>query len=188
MDFGLPARGISSIAVNYRQAMMEAIAPLRGLGHRRIGLIGGPAHGAAAQRRKTAFLEGVETNGLEGRAIDSDFSVQGGYFSCSTLLASYACTAVIAANDLMAIGALHLAHEQRIAVPERLSIIGFDDIAFAQFTQPALTTVAAPRAEIGRVAFNSLSALMKKSGTPGETYDIPTHLVVRQTTAGVSKN
>ena len=185
MDYGQPARGISSIAVNYRQGMLEAIAHLRGLGHRRIGLIGGPTHGAAAQRRKAAFHEGLEANSLEGRTIDSDFSVQGGYFSCSKLLASYSCTAVIAANDLMAIGAMHLAYDRQIAVPARLSIIGFDDITFAQFTQPALTTVAVPRTEIGRVAFNSLSALMKKSGTAGELYEIPTHLVVRQTTAGV---
>ena len=185
MDYGQPAHGISSIAVNYRQGMLEAIAHLHDLGHRRIGLIGGPSNGAAAQRRKAAFLEGLETNGLEGRAIDSDFSVQGGYFSCSKLLASYDCTAVIAANDLMAIGALHLAYDRQIAVPARLSLIGFDDITFAQFTQPALTTVAVPRAEIGRVAFESLSALMKKPGTAGEAHEIPTHLVVRQTTAGV---
>jgi LacI family transcriptional regulator len=185
MDYGNPSHGISSIVVNYRQGMLEAITHLRDLGHRRIGLVGGPAHGAGAQRRKAAFLEGLETNGLEGRAIDSDFSVQGGYFSCSKLLASFDCTAVIAANDLMAIGALHLAYDRQIAVPGRLSIIGFDDITFAQFTQPALTTVAVPRAEIGRVAFDSLSALMKNAGTAGETHEIPTHLVVRQTTAGV---
>jgi LacI family transcriptional regulator len=185
MDYGKPGRRISNIAVNYRKGMLEAIAYLRELGHRRIGLIGGPAHGAGAQRRKAAFLEGVEANDLEGRTIDSNFSVQGGYSSCSQLLASYDCTAVIAANDLMAIGALHLAYDRQIAVPARLSVIGFDDIAFAQFTQPALTTVAVPRAEIGRVAFDSLSALMKKSCAAGQIYEIPTRLVVRQTTAGV---
>jgi LacI family transcriptional regulator len=187
MDDGQPAGGISSIAINYRQGMLEAIAHLRDLGHQRIGLIGGPSLGAASQRRKTAFLEGLETHGLEGRAIDSDFSVQGGYFSCSKLLASYDCTAVIAANDLMAIGALHLAYDRQIAVPARLSIIGFDDINFARFTQPALTTVAVPRTEIGTVAFESLSALMRKPGAAGEIYEIPTHLVVRQTTAGVEE-
>jgi LacI family transcriptional regulator len=185
MDYGDAAHGISSIAVNYRQGMLEAIAHLRDLGHRRIGLVGGPAHGAGAQRRKAAFLEGLKNHGLEGRAIESDFSVQGGYFSCSKLLASYDCTAVIAANDLMAIGALHLAYDRQIAVPAQLSIIGFDDITFAQFTQPALTTVAVPRADIGRVAFESLAALMKDPGAAGETHEIPTHLVVRQTTAGV---
>ena len=185
MDHGDPGRGISRIAVNYRQGMLEAIAHLRDLGHRRIGLVGGPAHGAGAQRRKAAFLEGLKNHGLEGRAMESDFSVQGGYFCCSKLLASHDCTAVIAANDLMAIGALHLAYDRQIAVPAQLSIIGFDDITFAQFTQPALTTVAVPRADIGRVAFESLAALMKDPGAAGETHEIPTHLVVRQTTAGV---
>jgi len=186
MDFARPTRCISNIEVNYRQGMLEAIAHLRELGHRRIGLIGGPAHGAAAQRRKLAFLEGIETGGLDGRTIDSDFSVQGGYFSCSQLLDGYDCTAVITANDLMAIGALHLAYDRQIAVPGSLSIIGFDDITFAQFTQPALTTVAVPRAQIGKVAFDSLATLMRTPGIPGEIYEIPTHLVVRQTTAAVS--
>jgi LacI family transcriptional regulator len=183
LDYGRPGRGVSTIAVNYREGMLQAIAHLRDLGHRRFGLIGGPANGVSAQRRKSAFLEGIGANGLGGRVIHSDFSVQGGYHSCSKLLASYDCTAVIAANDLMAIGALHLAYDRQIAVPARLSIIGFDDITFAQFTQPALTTVAVPRAEIGRVAFNALSALMKRPVPTGETYEIPTHLVVRQTTA-----
>lgn len=182
LDYGGPGPKNSSIAVKYEQGMFEAIAHLKELRHRDIGLIGGPANGAAAQRRKFAFLKGVDESGMEGRVIDSDFSVQGGYFSCSKMLASYGCTAVIAANDLMAIGALHAAYDRKIAVPAQLSIIGFDDITFAQFTQPALTTVAVPRAAIGRLAFESLSSLMSKSGEGGQVYEIPTALVVRQTT------
>ena len=186
MDYGAPARGISTIAVDYRQGMLEAVAHLRDLGHQRIGLVGGPADGIGAQRRKAAFFEGLDANGLEGRAVDSDFSVQGGYFSCGKLLASYDCTAVIAANDLMAIGALHLAYDRRIPVPGRLSIVGFDDITFAQFTQPALSTVAVPRAQIGKAAFDALSALTQKAGADGETFVIQTRLVVRQTTAAIA--
>ncbi len=182
LDYGEPGAKSSTIAVKYEMGMREAIAHLKELGHYEIGLIGGPAHGAAAQRRKFAFLEGVDANGMKGRVIDSDFSVQGGYFSCSKMLASYGCTAVIAANDLMAIGALHAAYDRNIGVPAQLSIIGFDDIAFAQFTQPALTTVAVPRAAIGRLAFESLWSLMTRPGESGRIYEIPTNLVVRQTT------
>lgn len=182
LDYGDPGPKNSTIAVNYRQGMLEAIAHLKELGHTSIALIGGPTHGAAAQRRKFAFLDGVDTNGMDGRFIDSDFSVQGGYFSCSKILASYGCTAVIAANDLMAIGALHAAYDRKVAVPAQLSVVGFDDITFAQFTQPALTTVAVPRADIGRLAFESLWSLMTKNGEGGHVYDIPTKLVVRQTT------
>jgi len=183
MDYGEPGPRISSIAVNYRQGMLEAIGHLAGLGHRRLALIGGPAHGAAAQRRKLAFLEGTDAAGLDARVIDSDFTVQGGYFSCARLLSAFAATAVIAANDLMAIGALHCAFDHGIAVPGALSVVGFDDITFAQFTQPALTTVAVPRAEIGRLAFRTMWGMV--AGEAGRVYEVGTSLVVRGSTGKV---
>jgi DNA-binding LacI/PurR family transcriptional regulator len=183
LDYGTPDVGISTIAVDYRGGMIEAIDHLAQLGHRRIGLIGGPPNGVAAMKRKTAFLEGAAAAGVEARCIDSDFTVQGGYFSCSRLLSSSSATAVIAANDLMAIGAMHCAGDRQIRIPNDLSVIGFDDIAFAQFTQPPLTTVAVPRAEIAKLAFQSLLLLAKDTKAPGQVYDVATSLVLRQTTA-----
>jgi LacI family transcriptional regulator len=183
LDFGDPGPKIGTIAIDYRTGMLDAIAHLKQLGHDKIGLIGGPAHGSAAQRRKLAFIEGTEAGGLEGRTIDSDFTVQGGYFACSKLLASFDCTAVIAANDLMAIGALHSAYDRQVSVPAQLSVIGFDDITFAQYTQPALTTVAVPRPHIGKVAFEMLWSMMTRPQASGEKIEIPTHLMVRQSTA-----
>jgi DNA-binding LacI/PurR family transcriptional regulator len=118
---------------------------------------------------------------METRVFDSDFTVQGGYFGCSRVLGGFNATAIMAANDLMAIGALHYAYDRQIPVPSALSIIGFDNIDFAQFTQPALTTVAVSQAEIGRLAFQSLWSLINES--PGSDYAVKTNLVVRQTTA-----
>ncbi len=184
-----PGYRSSGLAIDYRRGLLEAVEHLRGLGHRRVGFIGGPAHGISAQRRKAAFLEGAGAAGMETRTVDSDFTVQGGYFSCAKLLNAFDVTAVMAANDLMAIGALHCAYDRQIAVPGRLSIIGFDDIKFAQFTQPALTTVAVPRAEIGRLAFEALWSLIGQGSTgsngdrTGVTTEVQTSLVVRQTTA-----
>jgi LacI family transcriptional regulator len=183
LDHGVAGPHISNIAIDYRHGILAAVGHLLQLGHKRIGFIGGPAHGASAQRRKMAFLEGVNAADAEIRVVDSDFTVQGGYFSCSKLLNGFAATAVMAANDLMAIGAMHGAYDRRISVPSELSIIGFDDITFAQFTQPALTTIAVPRAEIGRLAFQSLWALIANSSGPGSEYEVKTTLVIRQTTA-----
>jgi DNA-binding LacI/PurR family transcriptional regulator len=183
LDYGAPGPRISNIAVDYRLGMREAVEHLATLGHRTIGLIGGPADGASAQRRKSAFLELAGAAGMETRTIDSDFSVQGGYFSCSKLLHSGGLTAIIAANDLMAIGALHCAFDRRIAVPEALSVIGFDDITFAQYTQPALTTVAVPRGAIGQLSFQALLSLITDPTTDGQTYEVETCLIVRQSTA-----
>ena len=91
-----------------------------------------------------AFLAAAGAAGIETRIFHSDFTVQGGPFGCSRVLGGFPAVAVMAANGLMAIGALHYAYDRRISVPAELSVIGFDNIDFAQFTQPALTTVAVP--------------------------------------------
>lgn len=177
----------SGLAIDYRQGVLEAVEHLRALGHRRVGFIGGPGHGVSAQRRKAAFLDGASAAAMETRVVDSDFSVQGGYFSCAKLLNGFDATAVMAANDLMAIGALHCAYDRGTAVPGQLSVIGFDDIKFAQFTQPALTTVSVPRAEVGRIAFESLRSLIggqfaANGNHSGTTCVVKPALVIRQTT------
>ena len=72
-------------------------------------------------------------------------------------------------------------------MPVELSIVGFDDITFAQFTQPALTTVAVPREDIGRLAFQGLWSLVSDSNRAGMEYQVKTGLVIRQTTAPPSR-
>jgi LacI family transcriptional regulator len=183
LDHGVAGPHISGIAIDYAHGIQAAVAHLLELGHRRIGFIGGPANGSAAKLRKFAFLDCVSARtDIEVRVVDSDFSVQGGYFSCSKLLNDFPATAVMAANDMMAIGAMHCAYDRKIAVPSEISIVGFDDITFAQFTQPALTTVAVPREDIGRLAFQSLWSLVSDSSRAGMEYEVKTGLVVRQTT------
>jgi DNA-binding LacI/PurR family transcriptional regulator len=188
LDHGVAGRHISNIAIDYDHGIAIAVKHLLELGHRRIGYIGGPATGSSARRRKNAFLDSVSGCGdVEARVLDSDFSVQGGYFSCSKLLNDFPATAVMAANDLMAIGALHCAYDRRLPVPTEFSVVGFDDITFAQFTQPALTTVAVPREDVGRLAFQSLWALISDSNRLGTEYEVKTTLVIRQTTAAPGK-
>jgi LacI family transcriptional regulator len=183
MGFGAAGLNSSNVAIEQRAGILEAVDHLARLGHKRIGLLGGPSDGVFAMGRKAAFLEGIRAAGLETRVVDSDFTVQGGYYSCSKLLNGFEATALFAANDLMAIGAIHYAYDRQIPVPAALSVIGFDDITFAQFTQPALTTVAVPRAEIGRLAFQSLWKLINDSTQGGCDYVVKTSLVIRQTTA-----
>ena len=180
LGYGPPGPNISNIAIQQRDGLQEAVDHLAALGHHKVGFIGGPADGIFAHRRKAIFVECAATAGMEIRAFDSDFTVQGGYFACSRVLGGFDATAIVAANDLMAIGALHFAYDRQIAVPSALSVIGFDNITFAQFTQPALTTVAVPRAEIGRLAFQSLWSLMHDA--PAADYEVKTGLVIRQTT------
>jgi LacI family transcriptional regulator len=183
MDHAVGGVTAGNIVIDYEGGIAQAFDHLVKLGHRRIGLIGGPAHGATAQRRKQAFLAAAESAGVDQRVIESDFTVQGGYFSCSRLLGGFDATAVIAANDLMAIGALHCAYDRQLSVPASLSVVGFDDITFAQFTQPALTTVAVPRAEIGQRAFRLLWSMISRENGEETRLDVKTTLKIRQTTA-----
>ena len=92
-------------------------------------------------------------------------------------------TAVVAANDMMALGAMAELRALGVRVPEEVSVVGFDDIEFAALSQPALTTVCLPRRELGRRA---VEALLQTIGHPeqrGVEVAIPTHLVVRESTA-----
>ena len=180
LGFGPPGARMSNISIEQCRGIQEAVQHLAALGHRRVGFIGGPVDGVFSPRRKAIFLESAAAAGMETRVFDSDFTVQGGYFGCSRVLRGFAATAIMTANDLMAIGALHYAYDRQIAVPRKLSVVGFDNIHFAQFTQPALTTVAVPRAEIGRLAFQSLWGLMHNA--PGGDCEVSTNLIVRQTT------
>lgn len=181
LDLGRVDRYISNIVLDYERGISEGLEYLRNLGHRRIAYIGGPLNLHSAQRRKKAYLETAAEMGIDpDYAIDSDFTVKGGYFACSKLLSGRAPTAIMAANDLTAIGVLHRAYDGGLRVPEDLSVVGFDDILIAEFTQPALTTLAVPRTEIGQVAFEALWTMMADPGAEGREFRLGTHLVVRQ--------
>jgi LacI family transcriptional regulator len=181
LDLGRVDRGISNIVIDYEHGIAEALEYLLKLGHREVAYIGGPAHMHSAQRRKRAFMESTEKSGLGAtQIIDSDFSVKGGYFACSKLLNGKMPTAIVAGNDLTAIGVLHRAYDGGLRVPEDLSVVGFDDILFAEYTQPALTTVAVPRSEIGKVAFQALWKMMSDPELTGREFRVGTRLVARQ--------
>ncbi len=184
LDLGRVDHSISNIVLEYENGIIEALEYLTHIGHSRIAYIGGPLHLNSAQRRKKAFMETAVRLRLEpSHTIDSDFTVKGGYFACSKLLSGDATpTAIVAGNDLTAIGILHRAYDGKLRVPEDLSVVGFDDILFAEYTQPALTTVVVPRAEIGRVAFQALWTMLSDPDLTGREYRVATRLVTRHST------
>ncbi len=184
LDLGTVDHAISNIAIDYEHGIAEALEHLTNLGHQRIAYIGGPPQLHSVQRRKQAFTERALQLGLDPSCtIDTDFTVAGGYHACSKLLRENMPSAIVAANDITAIGVLHSAYDAGLRVPEDLSVVGFDDILFAQYTQPALTTVALPRTEIGKVAFEALWAMMPDANLTGREFRVGTRLVIRQSTA-----
>lgn len=160
-----------------------AIGHLRGLGHRRIGVISGPDTLLTVRDR----LEGV---GPGVRVERGDFSREGGEAAARRLLARRgaaggdAVTALLALNDLMAAGALAAAAQAGLRVPADVSVVGFDDVPFAADLNPALTSVRLPLREMGEQAMRLLLEPDAREGAePGRmAVELPARLVVRAST------
>ena len=181
LDLGRVGAHISNLVLEYEHGIIEALEYLSKLGHRSVAYIGGPPHLQSAERRKRAFVETAARLGVEAnQVVDADFTVKGGYVAASRLLDSNVPTAIVAGNDLTAIGVLHCAYDRGVVVPDDMSVVGFDDIVFAEYTQPALTTVTVPRKEIGQTAFEALWAMMSDPTCSGREFRISTRLTVRQ--------
>lgn len=178
LDHGEIGPWTSIIKVDYAGGIESAVAHLRSLGHERIGFIGGPRQLKSARVRKDAFLEVVQDESL---VIDSDFRFEGGYVACAELLRRVQPSAVVAANDLMAIGAMRYAQDIDMRLPDELSIVGFDNVSFTEFTRPTLTTVSLPRERLGAMAFTALENLWQRDGV-GKQFELETRLVIRGST------
>lgn len=160
LDNEMPSQGISTIHVDYTAGIDRAVQHLTDLGHRDIAFISGPVKLASARTRANAFQTSMASHRLEvlrSWLQEGDHRVEGGRDAMERILAASPLpTAVIASNDLMAIGAMGAIHERGLQVPEDISVIGCDDIQLSAFTQPALTTIHLPRALIATQAFEYL--------------------------------
>jgi DNA-binding LacI/PurR family transcriptional regulator len=186
LDTGKDGSGCANISVDYAQGIHEAVEHLVSLNHRRIAFIAGPLNLHSARMRQQAFLKGLKTAGItvgEGIIEKGNHRIEGGTIAMQNLLRlPRPPSAVMASNDLTAIGALSAIYHAGLKVPDDISIIGFDDISFAQLTQPPLTTVVLSRTQLAITAFAALDRLIRKEDTNGVDYRIPTHLIVRAST------
>ncbi|HVO56648.1 MAG TPA: LacI family DNA-binding transcriptional regulator [Dongiaceae bacterium] len=186
MDTGKNSSRSANISIDYGQGIQEALQHLFSLNHRRIAFIAGPLNLPSAQRRLDAFVTGMKSRGMEvpDEYIEKgDHRIEGGVFAMRNLLRLPGRpTAVIASNDLTAIGALGTIHDGGLEVPRDISLIGFDDISFAHLTQPALTTIRLSRSQLAITALAALEKLIRKEDGPEANYVIPTHIVMRGST------
>ena len=146
-----------------------ALEHLASLGHRRIALIRGKRTNRPGHSRLTGYLDFLEEQGFprdDDLVVEVPFDQQGGFQAMTQFLAlSLPPTAVFAANDILAIGALQAAHQAGYNVPQDLSIVGLDDIFATATTVPPLTTVTKPKYQIGQKAAESLLAHIQKQQT-----------------------
>lgn len=186
LDSAIPGDRISNIRVQYPHGIAEAIAYLYRLGHRRIGFLSGPANLRSARVRRSAFLKALRKHDIqvEPELIqEGDHKIGGGEATVQKLLVlPRPPSAILASNDLTAIGALRAIQQRGLRVPGDISLIGFDDIELSQLTTPPLTTIQLSRTELGEKAFHALFKLLQNKSQQGKEYRIETHLVVRQST------
>ena len=175
-----------NILVEYTAGFREALEHLLSLGHRDIGFIAGPQSLNSARGRKEAFRAALRNHGVHVRSewiAVGDMRVSGGRKAMESLLArSPRPTAVVASNDLMAVGALQAAHAGRIHVPRDLSIIGFDDVPIAAMVHPPLSTIRHPRREVAARAFECLLKTVQGEKVEDEA-PLQPHLIIRNSTA-----
>lgn len=154
------------------------------LGHRSFAHISGPSDWPAARLRAAGFVRTVEAAGFASPVtVAGDWGPASGFEAMNRILrSSPEVTAVFAANDLMAIGALSALHAAGLRVPDDVSLAGVDDQAEAAFQQPPLTTVPMHFAEQGRLVFAGLLARIHGETPLGNEHAVPTEILARAST------
>jgi DNA-binding LacI/PurR family transcriptional regulator len=184
-NLGPAEKLVSNIQVDYLTGISQAVDHLIELGHREIAVISGPRTNRTAVALQKAIVEELEKRRLRPFPIlETNFKVDGGASAVRIIMGQSSIpTAIFCGNDLIAMGAMSALEEAGVKAPEDVSIIGFDDIFFAQLARPPLTTVRIPREQLGELAFKALSRMSLSKRRMGADYRIETELVIRKSTA-----
>jgi LacI family transcriptional regulator len=171
-----------SITINNMDAAYQATSHLINLGHHDVALISGPDAMSTARLRKAGYLEAMKDAGnLTPRIELSNFRQEGGYQAMQTLLDSpKRPSALLVANNVMALGALQCIHEHQLAIPKDMALVGFDDTPWVTSVQPPMTVIAQPTFEMGKIAARLLLDRIERPETPIQRIHLETQLIIRQ--------
>ena len=171
---------LPAVLLDMGGGMRQAVEHLHALGHRRCIYLAGPANSWSGRQRHRAFRQACTRLGIESVELgpfDPTYEVGA---SAADLALAVGTTAIIAFNDLMALGVLARLGERGLRVPEEISVVGFDDIRMAEMASPPLTTVAAPAAEAGRAAIElALDPLAARNHGGRRAHTLLTRLRIR---------
>jgi LacI family transcriptional regulator len=160
-------------------------------GHRRIAMIAGPARNHDALERLRGYRAALQEHGIataDGPEFVGDFTEDSGFRVAGEILRTMpAVTAIFAANDAMAIGALSAVREAGHAVPERMAVAGFDDIPIARYLNPPLSSVHVSIHELGTRAMQRLLEAVTRRDHERRQELLPVRLVVRESTGGAGE-
>jgi DNA-binding LacI/PurR family transcriptional regulator len=172
---------------NYDGAL-QAVRHLVQLGHREIGAITGPVTRMVSVNRLSAYREAMNEAGLpvhDSGIVPGSFSLNGGYAAARQLIeARPTLSAIFAFNDLSAIGALRAVKESGRKVPGDVSIVGFDDMEIARYSDPPLTTVSRFKFDISALLAQAANDLGRNKDVEHIRISLRTRLIVRESTSG----
>jgi LacI family transcriptional regulator len=188
-DYSFP-----SVSVDNERGVRMAVSHLAGLGHRRIAHIAGPQEMSTGLSRYRGFVTAMESSGLP---VDSDLVVFAKAFTveegvrCARLLldqgagpaGSAGCTAIAAANDMLAVGCYTALDEAGLSCPEDISVVGFNDMPFIDRLRPPLTTIRFPHYQVGTEAAQLLLERIAEHGGPVKILYLAPELIIRGSTA-----
>ncbi|GAA05890.1 substrate-binding domain-containing protein [Photobacterium leiognathi] len=183
MDWGPMQFTSDKIQDNSLRGGYMAAKYLIDAGHSEIGCITGPLDRIQAEMRYNGYLQAMDEAGFSVEpswVVEADFECEGGYNAFSQLHANGTLpSALVVANDMMAMGVINAANELGIQIPEQLSIIGYDDIHIAKFMSPSLTTIHQPKYRLGQAAVETLLTRLDEPETAPRIIELEPTLVER---------
>jgi DNA-binding LacI/PurR family transcriptional regulator len=186
-----PGEQVFSIATDNEHGGWLATRHLLDLGHHRIAYLGGPPQGRSQQARAAGYRRALHEARLSfdlGQVLPGDGSIAAGRRALAEIAAqppSQRPTAVFCYNDLSALGLLAEAHRLGLRLPEQLSVVGFDNVPYAELSLPSLTTIDQRKEELGRLAVSTL--LAARRGEPVADIRLRGELILRGSTAKPSQ-
>ena len=187
----------TTFSLDFEMAVNEALTYLIELGHKEIAFLGGREFLGEENNnvvyedyRKKAFIKFCEKNEIDYNKylIEGRYSMESGYQMMNEILEKKQLpTAVFAASDQIAFGAMKAIREHELNIPEDISLIGFDDLEMTRYTAPALTTLHAPAYEMGQYGVNSLFAASNLAIKTTIKVKLPCHLVVRDSCMAINE-
>lgn len=180
--------GVPTIGIDESYSMGRVLAHLRALNHKRIAYVGGPVASTSEIARRAALVAAAATDEEIDviRVTNVSASVVGGMGAADEVLATGA-TAVIAFNDMVALGLMARVSQRGLRVPEDISVVGFDDVLVAEAAFPQLTTVAMPLRAVGASTVGLIQEWLETGSVPRSPAPLQAELIVRSSTAVASR-
>ncbi|MDP8206132.1 MAG: LacI family DNA-binding transcriptional regulator [Candidatus Electryonea clarkiae] len=193
IDYGNDTHNCSKVLIDNRRGIRMAVRHLLKMGHRKIAFVGGEIDHPSVKDRLNGFYEGLEEGGIKNKSewvifAKGEMSPSKGNSAFKDLWSvDEKPTAIICANDAMASGVINAAKEQKISIPEDLSIVGFDDVAICTLIDPQLTTIRVNKEDLGAIAIRTLADLIHKRFTQNKIIREGVEFIERQSTSPVKR-